>query len=171
MEGEGRSPRVEGEGRSPLRRSRLPWALRSLGIRRRVPPLSACTSLPVLRASEGSDDAELPLHRTGSNAPSTLTLTDDADLDHGFSHFSFAWNGNDRAIADAADDAAAAALLGVASDENTNDPVLIEKKIRAVQKKLRRVQTIEELVAQGSSLDTGQQVARAPPSSEGCLHG
>ena len=74
---------------------------------------------------------------------------------------SLRWSGpNGRADADAADDAAAAALLGIASQEATQDPLLIEKKIRAVQKKLRRVQTIEELGA-GTHLDSGQQVLLA----------
>jgi len=56
-----------------------------------------------------------------------------------------------------ADDLAAAALLNAGSEENTSDPLLIEKKIRAVQKKLRRVQVIEDLISQGTALDHGQQ--------------
>jgi len=76
---------------------------------------------------------------------------------------SLSWDGaNGRAAADAADDAAAAALLGASSEEATKDPLLIEKKIRAVQKKLRRVQTIEQQSGSDSSaLDAGQQVLLA----------
>ena len=57
---------------------------------------------------------------------------------------------------------AAAALLGFSSEEVISDPVLVEKKIRAVQKKLRRVQGIEEQVAStgasGGTIDAGQQM-------------
>jgi len=126
--------------------------------------------------SEGSDDADVahaPHDSSGhGHAPHTLSLADDAELhDHGFRRYPYSWDGTDRAIADAADDAAAAALLGAASEESTNDPILIEKKIRAVQKKLRRVQTIEELVAQGSSLDNGQQALFASkPRLQSQLH-
>ena len=119
--------------------------------------------------SDGSDDAEaaIPVRGVSMRSPS-LTLLDDADFHDGDS-YPFSWNGSERVSADAADDVAAAALLGAASEESTNDPILIEKKIRAVQKKLRRVQVIEELVAQGTSLDSGQQVKTSfqpsPPSS------
>ena len=40
---------------------------------------------------------------------------------------------------------------------HAQDPLLIEKKIRAVQKKLRRVQTIEQ---QAGVVDSGQQVRK-----------
>ena len=65
-----------------------------------------------------------------------------------------------HAAADAADDDAAMAnaLLGAVTSGD-GDPLLIEKKIRAVQKKLRRVQTIEQ--GSGSDLDSGQQVLLA----------
>lgn len=60
------------------------------------------------------------------------------------------------------DDVAAAALLGFSSEEVISDPVLVEKKIRAVQKKLRRVQGIEEQIASaetsGGTIDAGQQM-------------
>tara|TARA_B110001452_G_scaffold2427_1_gene2071 strand:- start:138 stop:2777 length:2640 start_codon:yes stop_codon:yes gene_type:complete len=60
------------------------------------------------------------------------------------------------------DDVAAAALLGFSSEEVISDPVLVERKIRAVQKKLRRVQGIEEQVASagasGGTIDAGQQM-------------
>jgi hypothetical protein len=69
-------------------------------------------------------------------------------------------SGLGRADTDDADAAAAAALLGAASE--CSDPLLIEKKIRAVQKKLRRVQTIEQLAgSDGCTLDSGQQVLLA----------
>ena len=73
-----------------------------------------------------------------------------------------------RAAAEAADDdAAAAALLGAASD--LNDPLLIEKKIRAVQKKLRRVQTIEQ--GPQKDIDSAQQVRpQLPPRLVPPLH-
>ena len=63
-----------------------------------------------------------------------------------------------RSAADTADDVAAAALLGFSSEETISDPVLVEKKIRALQKKMRRVQGIEEQAESGSALDHGQQM-------------
>ena len=63
-----------------------------------------------------------------------------------------------RSAADTADDVAAAALLGFSSEETMSDPVLVEKKIRALQKKMRRVQGIEEQAESGSALDHGQQM-------------
>ena len=48
--------------------------------------------------------------------------------------------------------------LGAADDV---DPIQIEKKIRSVQKKLRRVQQIDEQVAHGLALDGGQQALLA----------
>ena len=39
----------------------------------------------------------------------------------------------------------------------------IERKIRGVQKKLRRVQQIEEQAANGQVLDAGQQATTSPP--------
>ena len=64
----------------------------------------------------------------------------------------------ERSAADTADDVAAAALLGFSSEETISDPVLVEKKIRALQKKMRRVQGIEEQAGSGSALDSGQQM-------------
>jgi len=49
-------------------------------------------------------------------------------------------------------------LYGVAGEA---DPVQLEKKIRGVQKKLRRVQTIEEQATAGQALDAGQQALRS----------
>jgi len=117
--------------------------------------------------SEGSDDTELPMPRCHprGHSPHALAFTDFHD------HSFFSWSANDRAIIDAADDAAAAALLGATMEDNADDPVLIEKKIRAVQKKLRRVQTIEELVSHGSALDNGQQALFASkPRLQSQLH-
>jgi|LauGreDrversion4_1035100.scaffolds.fasta_scaffold08276_2 hypothetical protein len=107
-------------------------------------------------AMEGSEDEPL--------SPPRPLLRDD-ELPEAQS-CSLSWSGpNGRAAADAADEAAAAALLGSASEEATKDPLLIEKKIRAVQKKLRRVQTIEQqqlqVGSEGSALDDGQQVLLA----------
>uniref|UniRef100_A0A6T9NRR5 RING-type domain-containing protein n=1 Tax=Haptolina ericina TaxID=156174 RepID=A0A6T9NRR5_9EUKA len=106
--------------------------------------------------SEGSDDAEPSTRRNGVLRSPSLALVDDSDFNDS-QLYPFSWSASERVSADAADDAAAAALLVVVSEESTDDPIMIEKKIRAVQKKLRRVQVIEELVGQGSSLDNGQQ--------------
>ena len=107
-------------------------------------------------AMDGSEDEPL--------SPTRPLLRDD-ELPEAQS-CSLSWSGpNGRAAADAADEAAAAALLGSSSEEAINDPFLIEKKIRAVQKKLRRVQTIEQqqlqVGSEGSVLDGGQQVLLA----------
>ena len=61
-----------------------------------------------------------------------------------------------RSAADTADDVAAAALLGFSSEETISDPVLVERKIRALQKKMRRVQGIEVQAGSGAALDSGQ---------------
>lgn len=96
-----------------------------------------------------------PHLRNGADSPPRLRNGDDLPEAQ-----SCSLSGLGRAAADAADDAAAAALLGNASD--TSDPLLIEKKIRAVQKKLRRVQTIEQLAGgDGTTLDSGQQARSA----------
>lgn len=117
------------------------------------------------RCGEEAQIPTRPAPRVGSTH--SLALSEEADYaDGGYSSFPFSWSVSERASMDAADDAAAAALLGASLDESSNDPVLIEKKIRAVQKKLRRVHSIEELAGQGSSLDNGQQVGRPHQNDE-----
>lgn len=107
--------------------------------------------------SEGSDEPEPAMPSPGEALKfRSLSFGDDMDFNEGL--YPFSWKCSQRSTADVGDDISAALLIGVASEESTNDPILIEKKIRAVQKKLRRVHVIEELVAQGSSLDPGQQV-------------
>ena len=101
--------------------------------------------------SEGSDDAEPPPPRRFAASLPRSTTCPVADFGE------LPWHAADQMTAAEADDLAAAALLNAGSEENTSDPLLIEKKIRAVQKKLRRVQVIEDLISQGTALDHGQQ--------------
>tara|TARA_B100000513_G_scaffold186804_1_gene108818 strand:+ start:104 stop:769 length:666 start_codon:yes stop_codon:yes gene_type:complete len=59
--------------------------------------------------------------------------------------------------ADVNDESRLPAGLFEDDDDDAVDPLQLEKKIRGVQKKLRRVQQIEQQAGSGQALDSGQQ--------------